>query len=121
MDEIEGTDVYKLRVAMANGDTRVYYMDKESFVPIRMEETRVVRGTEQQFETNMGDYKPVAGWLVPFAYQTGRKGQDKASIVYEKIEAAPVSPARYTKPGAPLPPAAAAPSNGASMSEARRP
>lgn len=121
MDEIEGTDVYKLRVAMANGDTRVYYLDKESCIPIRMEETRVIRGAEQEFETTMGDYKPVAGWLVPFAYETGRKGQDKASITYEKIEAnPPVSPARYTKPGPPLPRTPDASPSGAPINEARR-
>ena len=121
MDEIEGTDVYKLRVAMANGDTRLYYMDKDSFVPIRMEETRVIRGAEQQFETNMGDYKPVAGWLVPFAYETGRKGQDKARIAYDKIEANPsIDAARYTKPGVPVSPAPGTSPSGSPMTEARR-
>ena len=86
-DQVEGTDVYKLRVALPNGDTRLYYMDADSGVPIRMEETRIVRGTEQEFETTLGDYKPVNGWLVPFSIESGPKGQDKTTVHYEKIEA----------------------------------
>ena len=86
-DQVEGTDVYKLRVALPNGDTRLYYMDADSGVPIRMEETRIVRGAEQEFEATLGDYKPVNGWLVPFSIESGPKGQDKTTVHYEKIEA----------------------------------
>jgi hypothetical protein len=86
-DQVEGTDVYKLRVTLPNGDIRLYYMDADSGVPIRMEETRMVRGTEQQFETTLGDYKPVNGWLVPFSIESGPKGQDKSTVHYQKIEA----------------------------------
>ncbi len=86
-DQVEGTDVYKLRVTMPNGDIRLYYMDADSGVPIHMEETRIVRGTEQQFETTLGDYKPVNGWLMPFSIESGPKGQDKSTVHYDKIEA----------------------------------
>ena len=87
MDQVEGTDVQKLRVTLPNGDIRLYYMDADSGVPIRMEETRLVRGTEQQYETSLGDYKPVSGWLMPFSIESGPKGQDKSTVHYEKIEA----------------------------------
>ena len=98
-DQIEGTDVYKLRVALPNGDTRTYYMDADSGVPIRMEETRIIRGTEQEFETTLGDYKPVNGWLVPFSIESGPKGQDKTTVHYEKIEAnVKLDDRRFMKP-----------------------
>jgi len=88
MDEVEGTDTYKLKVTLANGETRYFYMDTDYFVPIKIETKRIVRGNEVEFETILGDYKEVAGWYVPFSVEVGGKGsQFKQKIVYEKIEA----------------------------------
>lgn len=99
MDQVEGTDVQKLRVTLPNGDIRLYFMDADSGVPIRMEETRLVRGAEQQFETTLGDYKPVNGWLMPFSIESGPKGQDKSTVHYEKIEAnVSLDDRRFAKP-----------------------
>lgn len=99
MDQVEGTDVQKLRVTLPNGDIRLYYMDADSGVPIRMDETRLVRGTEQQFENTFGDYKPVNGWLMPFSIESGPKGQDKSTVHYEKIEAnVKIDDLRFAKP-----------------------
>ena len=98
-DQVEGTDVQKLRVTLPNGDIRLYYMDADSGVPIRMEETRIVRGAEQQIETTLGDYKPVNGWLMPFSIESGPKGQDKSTVHYEKIEAnVTIDDRRFAKP-----------------------
>ena len=88
MDEVEGTDTYKLKVTLANGETRYFYMDTDYFVPIKIETKRIVRGAEVEFETVLGDYKEVAGWYVPYSIEVGGKGsQFKQKIVYEKIEA----------------------------------
>jgi hypothetical protein len=99
-DQVEGTEVYKLRITLPNGDIRHYYMDTDSYVPIRMEEKRLIRGAEQEYETTLGDYKPVNGWLMPFSYETGRKGDpNKATITYQKIEAnVPLDDRRFTRP-----------------------
>ena len=99
MDQVEGTSVYKLTVSLPNGDIRHYYMDADSYVPIKMDERRIIRGTEQEFETSLGDYKPVAGWYLPFSIATGPKGQDKTTVTYDKIEAnVPLDDRRFTKP-----------------------
>jgi hypothetical protein len=106
MDQIEGTDVYKLRVSLPNGDVRHYYMDTDSYVPIRMEERRLIRGSEREFETTLGDYKEVNGWLMPFSIESGPKGQDKSTVTYEKIEAnVPLDDRRFARPVAPTKPA----------------
>ena len=59
-DEVEGSDVFKLKLTLANGDTRYYFMDTDYFVPIKIETRRMVRGAEREFETVLGDYKEVA-------------------------------------------------------------
>jgi hypothetical protein len=88
MDQAEGTDTYKLKVTLANGDTRYYYMDTDYYVPIKIEIKRMVRGTEQEFESYPGDYKEVNGWYMPFSYESGVKGNpDRGKVNYEKIEA----------------------------------
>jgi hypothetical protein len=86
--QIEGTDAYKLKLTLKNGDTRYYYLDSEYCVPIKIETTRMIRGTEQESETLLGDYKEVAGWYLPYSLETKMKGsQDKQKTTYEKIEA----------------------------------
>ena len=101
-DQIEGTDVYKLKLTLPNGDIRHYYMDADSYVPIRMDEKRIIRGAEQEFETTMGDYKTVNGWVMPFSIESGPKGQDKSTVRYEKIEAnVALDDRRFAKPSTP--------------------
>jgi len=98
-DQIEGTDVFKLKVVLPNGDVRHYYMDSDSYVPIRMEEKRIIRGSEQEFETTLGDYKAVNGWFMPFSIESGPKGRDKSTVTYEKIEAnVPLDDRRFSIP-----------------------
>lgn len=106
-DQIEGTDVYKVRVTLKSGDVRTYYMDTDYFVPIKMDEKRTIRGTEQEIETTLGDYKEVAGWFMPFSIESGFKGQEKGKVTYERIDAnVPIEDSRFVKPvvGAPPPP-----------------
>jgi outer membrane lipoprotein-sorting protein len=88
MDEVEGTDAYKLKVTMKNGDVRFYYMDTDYFVPIKIDTKRMIRGAEREFETILGDYKEVDGWYLPFSVESGLKGsQNRSKVTYEKIEA----------------------------------
>src|SRR5438132_1404188 len=103
MDEVEGTDTYKLKVTLANGETRYFYMDTDYYVPIKIETKRIVRGNEIEFETVLGDYKEVAGWYMPYSIEVGAKGsQFKQKIAYDKIEAnVPVDDSRFAMPKKP--------------------
>jgi hypothetical protein len=100
-EQVEGTDVYKLKVTLASGDLRYYYMDTDYYVPIKIDIKRMIRGTEQEFETTLGDYKAVAGWYLPYSIETTRKGsEDTQKITFDKIEAnVPVDDGRFAKPG----------------------
>jgi hypothetical protein len=88
MDQVEGTDAYKLKVTLASGDVRYYYMDTDYYVPIKIDTKRMIRGAEREYETTLGDYKEVSGWYLPHSVETNLKGsQDKQKVAYEKIEA----------------------------------
>ncbi|HEV2705678.1 MAG TPA: hypothetical protein VGV59_07110 [Pyrinomonadaceae bacterium] len=100
MEQVEGTDAYKLKVTMKNGDVRYYYMDTDYFVPIKIDTKRMVRGAEREYETILGDYKEVAGWYLPHSIETGVKGsQFKQKVTYERVEANPaLDDARFRMP-----------------------
>jgi outer membrane lipoprotein-sorting protein len=100
-EQVEGTDVFKLKVTLASGDVRYYYMDTDYYVPIKIEMKRMIRGAEQESETTLGDYKAVAGWYLPYSIETARKGSDETQkITFEKIEAnVPIDDGRFAKPG----------------------
>jgi len=100
MEPVEGTDAYKLKVTLANGETRIYFMDTDYYVPIKIEGKRIVRGTEREFETSLGDYKEVNGWYLPFYYEQGAKGSPfKQKVTYSTIEAnVPLTDARFSLP-----------------------
>ncbi len=115
-DQIEGTDVYKLKVTLAsNGDVRTYYLDADSYVPIKYEVKRTVRGAEREFEVELGDYKQVNGWYLPFSFAIGGKGSsaaNKAQYAWARIEAnLPLDDGLFAKPaaGAPARPGGGAP------------
>lgn len=102
MEPVEGTDAYKLKVTLANGDVRYYYMDTDYFVPIKIDLKRMIRGAEREYETTLGDYKEVAGWYLPHSFETGTKGSpNKQKVTYEKIEAnIPIDDSRFSVPAA---------------------
>ncbi len=102
MDQVEGTDAYKLKVTLASGDVRYYYMDTDYYVPIKIDTKRMVRGAEREYETTLGDYKEVNGWYMPFSVETNVKGSpDRVKTAYEKIEAnVPIDDARFQLPTA---------------------
>jgi hypothetical protein len=87
-EALEGTDAYKLKVTLKNGDVRFYFMDTDYFVPIKIEAKRMVRGAERESETSLGDYKEVAGVYFAHSFETGRKGRpDRSMVVFDRIEA----------------------------------
>jgi hypothetical protein len=105
-DRFEGTDTFKLKVTKPSGDIYIYYLDTDYYVPIKIDTKRIVRGAEREYETVLGDYKEVAGWYLPYSFETGAKGsQDKSKIVIEKIEAnVPIEDGRFSMPSAPKSP-----------------
>jgi len=104
VEQIEGSDAYKLKVTRPNGDVSFYYLDTEYYVPIRIDTQRMIRGAPQEFETSLGDYKQVAGVYMPFSAESGPKGSssaDRSKITYDRIDAnVPLDNTRFARPGA---------------------
>jgi outer membrane lipoprotein-sorting protein len=86
-EKVEGTDAYKLKVTLKNGDVQTIYIDSDSFLEIKEVTKRTVRGTEQEIESAIGDYKAVSGIMFPFAVESGIKGTDqKQKLTITNVE-----------------------------------
>lgn len=74
--DFEGTLAYKLRVTQKDGDQFTYWLDPDTYLEIKIDETRKVRGAEQTSETELGDYEKVAGVYFPMSVDTWPQGQE---------------------------------------------
>src|SRR5947208_6153644 len=43
-DSVEGTDCYKIKLTLKNGDVRIYYLDADCFLELKLETQTMIRG-----------------------------------------------------------------------------
>jgi len=102
-DTVDGDDVYRLKVTLANGDILYYYLDPDTYLEIRTEKVVFVRGSVHESMTNFGSYKLVNGVYFPFAMEVGSKQNpgELAKIAVDKYEAnLPVDASQFKMPAA---------------------
>ena len=88
VEDVDGTDAYKLRVTRPNGDISYVYLDPDYFLDIRTINRRIEHGVPKETVTDYGDYETVNGVYFPFAQASGPKGStDRQKLQYEKAEA----------------------------------
>jgi hypothetical protein len=99
-DSMEGTDCFKIKLSMKNGDVRYYYLDADSYLELKLEIQTTIRGALQESELYYGDYEQVNGVYYPFAVEQAQKGSSsRAQITVEKIEQnIPLEDAHFTMP-----------------------
>ncbi|HEX7487075.1 MAG TPA: hypothetical protein VF332_13050 [Vicinamibacterales bacterium] len=96
-EKLEGSDVYKLKLTLKNGDIRYIYLDADQFLEVRTEGTTKIRGTDVEGESTIGDYKEVGGLMIPHAVESGQKGSpQKMKMTIQKVELnVPIDDARF--------------------------
>ncbi len=99
-DSVEGTDCFKIKLSMKNGDVRYYYLDVDSFLELKLEIQTTIRGALQESELYYGDYEQVNGIYYPFAVEQAQKGSaSRAQISVQKIEQnIPLEDAHFSRP-----------------------
>jgi len=99
-DSMEGTDCFKVKLSMKNGDVRYYYLDADSFLELKVEIQTTIRGALQESELYYGDYEQVNGIYYPFAIEQAQKGSaSRAQFSVEKIEQnIPLEDAHFSMP-----------------------
>jgi outer membrane lipoprotein-sorting protein len=99
-DSMEGTDCFKIKLSMKNGDIRYYYLDADSYLELKIEIQTTIRGALQESELYFGDYEQVNGVYYPFAIQQAQKGSSsRFDISVVKIEQnVPLEDTRFSMP-----------------------
>ncbi len=102
-DSMEGTDCFKIKLSMKNGDVRYYYLDADSFLELKVEIQTTIRGALQESELYYGDYEQVNGIFYPFTVEQAQKGSaSRAQISVQKIEQnVPLEDAHFSMPVSP--------------------
>jgi hypothetical protein len=121
-EPVEGTDAYKLKLTLKNGNVRTIFIDAENYLELKTESKRTVRGTEMELEGTPGDYKMVEGVMYPFTMENGAKGSaQKGKLTMEKIEVNPtIDETRFAMPAVSAAPADSAAAK-ATATEAAKP
>ncbi len=89
-EDVDGTLAHKLRVKLKWGGDLTVWIDPDTWMVIRDLQKTMVRGAEQEVETDYGDYEKVGGVYVPMSEESGSRNSPPASrgkTIYEKAEA----------------------------------
>src|SRR3954447_18759859 len=73
-EDFDGTLAYKLKVAQKDGDEFTYWLDPDTYLEIKVDETRKIRGAQQTTETELVDYEKVAGIYFPMSVESWTQG-----------------------------------------------
>lgn len=100
-EQVEGADAYKLKLTLKGGSVRNIYLDAETFLEIKMESKRTIRGTEIEGESYLSDYKEVDGMMMAHVIENGVKGSpQRQKIMIEKFEVNPaIADSLFAMPG----------------------
>jgi outer membrane lipoprotein-sorting protein len=103
-EEVDGTVAYKVRVHLKWGDDVTVWFDSDSWMVMRDRQKTVVRGAEQETETDYGDYEKVDGVFIPMSEESGPRNSPssaKTKYVWEKAEGnVPVAADAFSMPPA---------------------
>jgi outer membrane lipoprotein-sorting protein len=81
LEEVDGTEAYKIKVDLANGDVRYHFLDSEYFITIKQEGKTTMQGNEVEFETILSDYKEVGGLMFPHSVESKPKGAPAGQVI----------------------------------------
>lgn len=100
MEQVEGSDAYKLRLTLKNGAERYIWVDARTFLEVKMDGSRRMDGKPHQVATYFRDYKTVGGVKIPFLLETSVEGIDGSEkIIVDHVTLNPkLTESRFAKP-----------------------
>jgi outer membrane lipoprotein-sorting protein len=83
-EDMEGSDVYKIKLTDKDGDITYYYIDASNNILLKESAKRKIKEKEIDQDIYYSDYKPIDGIMIPMALEikssAGRGGSQKVSI-----------------------------------------
>ncbi len=98
-EEMEGTEVYKLKLTKKDGKVIYFYLDADTGIELKTETYIKKDSSETHVENVFGDYKEVDGIMIPFYIENRVNGQVVTQIMLTKVELnAPIDDKLFSMP-----------------------
>jgi hypothetical protein len=99
-EPVEGRDAFKLRVTSADGMVRHVWVDRQTYLDVKVDGTRRLDGKPRPVWTYFRDYRPVDGLMIPHLLETTVEGVPGSQrIMVERVALNPrLDDARFAKP-----------------------
>jgi hypothetical protein len=123
-EDFDGTLAYKLKITQKDGDEFTYWLDPDTYLEIKMDDTRRIRGAHQTAETELGDYEKVGGVYFPMSIESWSQGQSNQRTRVQIANAAanpPLGADFFAEPRAPGAPAKAAGEDASQKPQGKKP
>ena len=98
-EEVEGTETYVLKLTKKNGNIDYYYIDKDSYLILKVKTKTMMNGSEMEVESLTSNYQDVDGYLAPFTIEQKMGGQAVLTIMLEEVKVnVEIDDAIFSKP-----------------------
>jgi outer membrane lipoprotein-sorting protein len=83
--DLEGSEVYVLKVTRNDGHVFHYYLDTEKYLILMMKFSMVIEGVETQLVAKMSDFRDIDGYVMPFKTEQSSDAMPGLTFSYEEI------------------------------------
>lgn len=85
IEDMEGTEVFNIKLTKKEGDEIFYFIDSESYVILKETRKMTMQGTEMEIESFPGNYEMINGIAFPMSIKTNTMGQS-TEIVFDSVK-----------------------------------
>ena len=85
IEDMEGTEVYKIKLTKKEGDEIFYFIDSESYVMLKETRKMTVQGNEIVIESFPGNYEMINGIAFPMSIRTNTMVQE-TEIIFDSVK-----------------------------------
>ena len=98
-DEIEGSEVYKVKSKYADGTEIIYFLDVDSYLIIKWTTRSMNSGVLDESDMFLGEYQVIEGRTLPFVFEQKMNGETMSSTYIKEYQFnASVSDALFSMP-----------------------
>ncbi|MCX6246963.1 MAG: hypothetical protein NTW10_04450 [Bacteroidetes bacterium] len=85
-EDMEGSQVYKVKVTRANGNIETDFIDAENYISLKVSSVVKFQGNDVESDTYPGNYKDVDGVMMPFSIENKSKGVSISHVMIDRYE-----------------------------------
>jgi len=84
-EDMEGTEVYKIKLTKKEGDEIFYYIDSEAYIILKESRKITMQGSEMEIESFPGNYEMLDGIAFPMSIKTNTMGQE-TEVLFDSVK-----------------------------------